>query len=258
MELLDTHAEVLRTTLKELGVDELHARTDYRFWCDVRVDGQTVRMEREVSTPRSFYEPWEVAGLTIFFDAVEDIFGFLNETHGACRPSRQARFAVQDASLRICPEPVHAWCPLPENGLRIEDCFRGENCWLGAFNGAAAHGGLDINHPARTPLWAPFDIDDHFFFNRVDTGHNNNRWRGLRRWANGAEWILEACHLPELIVPERQPIRGGEHYAWGAGIHRGKKHITHSHFTFKVHDDGETIPLDPWILFRQMYLDQPD
>ena len=27
------------------------------------------------------------------------------------------------------------------------------------------------------------------------------------------------------------------------------------HFVFKVHDYGETIHLDPWILFWQMYRD---
>ena len=32
--------------------------------------------------------------------------------------------------------------------------------------------------------------------------------------------------------------------------------VDHSHFVFKVHDEGETVLLDPWILFRQMYLDR--
>jgi hypothetical protein len=32
--------------------------------------------------------------------------------------------------------------------------------------------------------------------------------------------------------------------------------VDHSHFVFKVHDRGETILLDPWILFWQMYRDR--
>jgi len=31
--------------------------------------------------------------------------------------------------------------------------------------------------------------------------------------------------------------------------------VEHSHFAFAVHDEGETLWLDPWILFRQMYRD---
>ena len=39
-----------------------------------------------------------------------------------------------------------------------------------------------------------------------------------------------------------------------AGVLSGA--VEHSHFVFKVHDYGETILLDPWILFWQMYRDQ--
>ena len=251
--LVETSAAVVRTTLKKLMVEEHGARTDYRFWCTLDIDGEPVRLEREVSTQKSFYEPWEIGGLRIWFDAVDDIFDFLLETHGACRPGKQARFAVQDASLGICPEPLHPWCPLLKGGLRIEDCYRGEDCWLGAFDGASAHGGLDINHPPNTPLWAPLDIHDHFYFNSLEMGHNNNRWRGIHRWPNGAEWILQAHHMTELTVPEHEPIVKGAQFARGAGVLSGAH--DHSHFVFRVHDEGETISLDPWILFRQMMLD---
>ncbi len=254
MQLVSTEAEVIRTTLKQLKVEEGGARTDYRFRCVVLIDGVEHCLEREVSTQRSLYEPWEIDGVRLWLDAVQDIFEFLTETHGECRPAKHARFALQDASLRICPERLHPWCPLPEDGLRIEDCYRGEDCWLGAYNGASAHGGLDINHPAGTPLWTPLDIDDHFYFNSLDMGHNNNRWRGIRRWDDGSEWIIQAHHMTELTVPEHQPIRQGEQFAWGAGVLSGT--VDHSHFVFKVHDEGETVLLDPWILFWQMYQDQ--
>jgi hypothetical protein len=254
LELLATAATVEETTLRQLVVEEDAARTRYTFACEVRINGREHRLEREVPTPRSFYEPWEIDGVRLWLDAVDDIFGFLTETHGDCRPRRHARFALQEAARRICPEPVLPWCPLPAGGLRIAECYRGEDCWLGPYNGASAHGGLDINHPRGTPLWAPLAFADQFYFNSLDMGHNNNRWRGIRRWPDGAEWILQAHHMTALTVPEHRPLRAGEQFAWGAGVLSGA--ADHSHFVFKVHDEGETVLLDPWILFWQMYRDQ--
>lgn len=253
IELVSTAAEVISTTLKQLKVEEDAARTHYRFRCVLRINGAEHLLEREVPTQRSFYEPWCIAGVHIWFDAVNDIFQFLTETHGQCRPNKHARFAIQDATLGICPEPLHPWCPLPDGGLKIESCYRGEDCWLGPYNGASAHGGLDINHPKLTPLWAPLDLDDQFYFNSLAMGHNNNRWRGIRRWPNGAEWILQAHHMTSLTVPEHTPVAKGQQFAQGAGVHSGA--VDHSHFVFKVDDEGETILLDPWILFWQMYRD---
>lgn len=262
--LESTGAEIVDTTLKKPGTEEPGGKTVYRFWSCIRVDGAPVRLEREVETQRSFYEPWVVAGVRIWLDAVDAIFDFMRETHGACRlqencshdlpPRRHARFALQDASARICPEPMYPWCPLPHGGLKIEQCYRGEDCWLGAYDGASAHGGLDINHPKGTPLYAPIDLDDHFCYNSVEMGANNNRWRGIRRWSDGAEWILQSAHMVRLTVPERTPLCRGQQYAEGAGVWVGV--AEHSHFSFLIHDEGETIRLDPWILFRQMYEDQ--
>ena len=265
LELLETDAQLIRTTLKETKVPEPGGRTDLRFSCRMAIDGAVHTLEREISTQQSFYEPWEIAGVRLWLDAVDGIFEFLLETHGPCRTNvhahgprcgqhKHARFAIQDATLRICPEPLHPWCPLPENGLRIEDCYRGEDCWLGGYDGASAHGGFDINHPPGTPLWAPVDLDDHFYFESVEMGHNNNRWRGIRNWDCGTQWILQAHHMTALTVPEHQPLKRGQQFAWGAGVRSGVAH--HSHFVFKVHDEGETILLDPWILFWQMYRDQ--
>lgn len=254
LELVSTDARILRTSLRTPRVEEDGARTDYRFGCVLRIDGKEHRLERTVSTQESFYEPWEIAGVRLWLDAVQDIFEFLTEGHGECRPRKQARFALQDAGLRICPEPLHPWCPLPAGGLAIGQCYRGEDCWLGAYNGASAHGGLDLNHPRGTPLWAPVDIHEHFYFNSLAMGHNNNRWRGLHRWPDGSEWILQAHHMTALTVREHEPIAKGVQFAWGAGVLSGA--VDHSHFVFKVHDCGETVLLDPWILFWQMYRDQ--
>jgi len=263
IELKDTAARIVHTTLKTPGVEEPGATTVYRFRADLDIDGEAALLEREVGTQRSFYEPWEIGGMRIWLDAVDAIFDFMRETHSPCRlqencskqkpPRRQARLALQDASLRICPETVHPWCPLPEGGLKIENCYRGEDCWMGAYDGASAHGGLDINHPKGTPLYAPVGLDDQFHYNSVELGAKNNRWRGMRRWEDGSTWILQSCHMTHLTVPEHQPLEGGQQYAEGAGVWVGKHE--HSHFVFAVIDEGELIRLDPWILFRQMYAD---
>lgn len=256
-ELVSTSAHVVRTTLNQLKVEENAAKTLYRFDCVVRVNDVEHRLEREIPSQRSFNQPWEIAGLWIWFDAVDDIFDLLLDTHGECRPKKAARFGIQDATLRVCPEPLHPWCPLPEGGLKIEQCYRGEDCWMGPYNGASAHGGLDINHPRGTLLWAPIDIHDHFYFNSLEMGHNNNRWRGIHRWPDGSEWILQAHHMTALTVPEHQPLNKGEQFAWGAGVLSGA--TDHSHFVFKIREGDDITALDPWILFRQMYRDQkPD
>jgi hypothetical protein len=194
---------------------------------------------------------------------VDAIFSFLRETHGPCRPSYRAsatppahyaaRLAVQDATLRICPERVHPWCPLPPGGLKIEQCYTGEDCWMGAYFGASAHGGLDLNHPRGTPLRAPFDLDDQYLIHSTALGWENNRWHGVRRWADHSVWVIRSAHMTRLLVPEHTPLKGGTLYAEGAGVWVGR--VEHSHFAFSVLDHGEWIRLDPWMLFRQMYLD---
>lgn len=263
IELLDTGAEIIETNLPLPLVEDRKGRTTYRFWADLRVDGHALRYEREVGTDKSFYEPLTVSGVSIWLDAVDGIFDFMLETHGPCRLNPtckskppyyfQARLAVQDAALRICPEPVHPWCPLPEGGLRIKMCYTGEDCWMGAYFGASAHGGLDINHAKGTLLYAPIDLDDQFLVNAVANGWNNNRWHGIRHWPDHSMWVLRSAHMVRQLVPERTPVRAGTAYAEGAGVWVGQ--AEHSHFAFSVLDHGSFIRLDPWILFWQMYQD---
>lgn len=252
-------AGVFHSTLTTPKVEERGAVTNYRFTCVLEIDGVEAWIVREVGTQKSFYEPNVLMGMRIWFDTCDDIFNFLTETHGKCRGRKKTRCAIQDASLEICPTLLHPWCPLPEGGLRIEDCYNGEDCWLGAYFGCAAHGGLDINHPSGTPIYAPFAIDDHYLFDRVNVnGANNNRWRGFHKWADGSTWVIQVHHVINVHFPEHTPIEAGAIVADGAGVLCGSHE--HSHFVFKVIEPGATeedaIFLDPWILFWQMYRDR--
>lgn len=235
------------------GIPPVAATGAYRFWCQLNIDGASLQLNRYVGTQDCFYEPWEFNGVRFWFDAVDEIFQIMEETHGPCRPKKRARFVFQDAGRRICPPPLHPWCPLPPGGLRLTDCYRGEDCWMGPYDGNSAHGGLDINHPAGTPLRTPIAFDGHGLFNTITRGDSNNRWQGIRRWEDGSTWILRVAHLIRLRVPETGPLAAGVHYADGAGV--SVCYREHSHFAFEVREYGETYFIDPWILFWQMYRD---
>jgi hypothetical protein len=224
----------------------------------LRIDGTAVQLVRWFGNQLSFNPPWELFGLRIWFDGTQDLFDFMLEEHGECKPRKHARFAIQDATRRICPVLLHPWCPLPSDGLRIEDCYDGADCWMGPYFGSQAHAGLDINHAAGTPLWAPVEIHDHEMSERIEHGANNNRWWGVHRWPDGSEWILQSAHLIRMLVPEHTPIAPGMQYAESGGMLTGSHE--HSHFNFRVREPGTAaggeILLDPWILFWQMYEDR--
>ena len=255
--LLGTDASIHSSNLAETGPGPA-ARVVLRMTAHLEIDGSPVTLVRWVGSQESFYRPWKLFGLRVWFDACQALFQHLAENHGPCRPRKQARFAFQELDRGICPILLHPWCPLPPRGLRIEDCYQGSDCWLGPYFGVDAHGGLDINHPAGTLLWTPIPIDDHGYFESLATGANNNRWRSIHRWPDGSTWILQSHHLVRLLVPEHQPIPAGTLYAESAGVYVGSHE--HTHFTFAVVEPGadldQAIRLDPWILFQQMYADR--
>lgn len=256
--LESTSSSVDSTTLADLKQPRHGAHSVFRAHCQLRIDGTAVQLVRWYGNQLSFNPPWELFGLRLWFDATQDLFDLMSETHGACKPRKHARFALQDATRRICPVLLHPWCPLPAGGLRIEHCYDGSDCWLGPYFGAEAHGGLDLNHPAGTRLWTPIAIDDHALFDRLETGANNNRWRGSHRWPDGSTWILQSHHLIRLLAPEHTPLPAGLAYAESGGMLTGSHE--HSHFVFKVREPeaspDDEIALDPWILFWQMYQDR--
>lgn len=259
--LLNTGGEVIFSDLESFDSPIDGAKTVYQFFCEIEVNKKYYILQREVPTQNSFYEPWNIDSINIWFDGISDIFkrdnGFLNEKDAAagifCKPNKKARFAIQDSLLDICPEKLHPLFPLPKDGIKIENCYRGEDCWMGPYNGFRAHGGLDINHPACTPLWAPFDLDDQYYFNSLKQGDKNNRWRGIRQWENGSKWVIQAHHMTNLTVEEHTPLKKGQQFANGAGVYSGV--VDHSHFVFRIDEDGKSYFLDPWILIWKMYKD---
>lgn len=249
--LEETSAAVLLSSCADTRVEEPDGGTIYHFTARVRIDGHPMTMERYVCSQECFYEPYVINGMRVWFDGVQDIFDFTMENHGPCRPNRHARFAVQDAALPICPQEMAAWCPIDGQFIDVGDCYNGDDPWMGPYLGGTAHGGMDINHPRGTPLWAPIDFDYGHYYACVARGANNNRWEGVRRWPDGSTWVLGTYHVIRALVPEHRPIKAGTHYAEAAGVWVGSH--DHTHFVFKVKDRGRVFHLDPWILFRQIF-----
>ena len=251
-------ARVLLTNLPEPKKAFGGGGTVYVMSCRLRVDGHPLTIRRYVPDAQSFAEPLVVNGVRIWLDGVRPVEAFLNANHspgdekiGGGIPRKDARFAIQDATLPLCPQELRPWYPNPSNVLDVATCYNADDIWMGPYNGADLHGGLDVNMPIGTPLWAPIDFDDQFYFHSLKTGQNNNRWRGVRTWPNGQRWVLQAHHLVKLLVRERTPLKRGTHYAETAGVNAGSH--AHSHFTFKIGPPDDEIMLDAWLLFWETF-----
>lgn len=255
-ELVSTGARVLYTNLERPRRAKAGGGTVYEMTCVLKADGQPLELRRYVCSQEAFYEPYVINGVRVWFDAVADVERFLTYDHGDCRPGRQARFALQDASLRICPDEVLPWYDNPAGFIDIGDTNNGDDCWMGAFAGADAHNGLDVNQPAGSLNYAPIAFDDHYLFESLAAGHNNNRWRGVRRWPNGDEWVLQTHHILSVLFPEHTPIEAGAAFCTAAGVKFGGHE--HSHYVFKVRPAGgdREVMIDPWILFWQAFEDR--
>ena len=264
MELLGTEARVLERG-RLTHEDPTHYRDDilvYGMTAAVRVNGREHVLERQVGNQASFYEPWLIDDVRVWFDAAACAFihpprsgGILHEKDWAhrqiCSPGRAARFAVQQADRPIAPEPIGRWFEGQPAVPDIRACYAGQDCWMGPYNGGAAHCGLDVNMARGTRLIAPIAVDDQYMFNDRRAGSRCDRWRGRRRWrvgeADEADWIIQSHHLDALLVPERRPLARGTVYAAAAGTGVGL--VAHTHFAFRVIEQGGDYMLDPWILF---------
>ncbi|RJP33292.1 MAG: hypothetical protein C4527_05140 [Candidatus Omnitrophota bacterium] len=90
------------------------------------------------------YEPYVINGMRIWFDGVRTIGDWFNENHGDCLPKKQARFTVQDMTLPLCPQEMRAWYPNPTNTIDVRESYNADDVWMGPYQGADLHGGLDI------------------------------------------------------------------------------------------------------------------
>jgi hypothetical protein len=242
----------------------------YGFAAVFLVDGEELEITREVGSQASFYEPVHAGGISLWLDAVRDIFDtsyhhkisaggfmiekdFLNGLGGVCMPRKAARLVVQECGRSICPTPIGPWFGDVPAVPDISQCYNGEDCWMGPYAGVVAHCGLDINMPAGTVLRSPIDLDTQYYRKRVDAGLGNNSWAGFRTWEGGVVWRLSTSHIVEPLVEEHTPLKQGTAYATGAGTAVGLHE--HTHFGFHVTEQGGSYFLDPWILFWQMLRD---
>lgn len=251
LKVISSATEIIFSTISLPAKGSAGDASIFKMKCKLRIDGQEMELIRYAPVQESFYTPYTVSGLNIWFDALNSLGDFYNENHGACLPTKQIRLALHDATLPICPEEVGIWCPLPDDFPDVKMCYRGDDTWLGPYVGTDLHGGLDINMPANSPLWAPLSLDHHYYFNTVSTGANNNRWRGVKHWDNGDVWALQTHHLDQLLTDELQPLKKGVTYAYAGGT--ASWAWAHSHFVFTVKQPG--LPdyyVDPWIIFWQM------
>ena len=125
--------------------------TVYRFSADVRIDRQPMRLERYVCSQECFYEPCVVNGLRIWLDTVRGVFDLIPVRYPRtgnlqCVPRKAARFAVQDATLRICPDRVQPWIEHDGPTLDVGKCYNGDDCYLVTYLGEAFQVGIVINH----------------------------------------------------------------------------------------------------------------
>ncbi|WP_114750533.1 PKD domain-containing protein [Pleomorphovibrio marinus] len=251
-EFLSSQHNIVFSTLKDTKQGANKNGSIFNMISRVKVDGQEMEMLRYVPVQQSFYEPYTVNGVQIWFDGLRSLGENFNENHGDCLPQKQARFAFQDLGKSVSPQTLTNWCPVPDRRLKVADAYQGDDVWMGPYFGADLHGGLDINMPSNTPLWAPIDFDTHYYFNSLGAGHNNNRWRGSRTWENGDIWQLQTHHMVELLIPEHQPIAQGETYAHTGGVYTGV--TPHTHFVWRIKQpDQEWTFMDPWVFFWEIF-----
>ncbi len=251
LKIIDSNVDVIFSTIDLPAEGKFNDISVFKMECTLLVNGQEMTMVRYVPVQESFYEPYNVNGLRIWFDALKSLDEVYNENHGDCLPGKQVRLALHDADIPICPEEITAWCNLPDNFLDIKLAYNGENAWLGTYFGTDLHGGLDINMPSNSPLWAPISIDYNYTFNSFAAGQGNNRWRAYKYWENGDTWILQTHHHNELIIPEFKESERGTKYAYTAGTSVDEH--PHTHFIFKVKQPGkQEYFIDPWIIFWQI------
>jgi hypothetical protein len=114
---------------------------------------------RYVCSQESFYEPYVIDGVRIWFDGVSDIFeehkGFLDRVRDAERETWEkckicaSGYEPANMSGRIYPwfidgDEKDENFIYKANYIDIGRTYDGDDCFLGAYYGGQAHGALDI------------------------------------------------------------------------------------------------------------------
>lgn len=275
IELVNTSANILFTNKNKISPDEsgndrgnlYRARLLYEITADVLINGFPMTMRKYIGSQESFYEPYVINGVRIWFDAVSNLFeqdgGFLNTARSASgrknlilddgTVNKKIRFVLQDMTKRICPGEIHAWFKddqerddnfiYKENFIDIGRSFNGDDCYLGAYLGGESHGAIDVNMTMNSLMYAPFDLDTQ----------EGIRGAGTKSWPDGSVWAINTGHIIEKLVPDGTPVRGGIPY--GKGARRGCWWHPHAHFGFEIIENNVRYDIDPWIIFWQHFED---
>lgn len=266
IELVSTSANILYTNRNKIPGDEsgndrgnmFRARLLYEFTCTMKVNGLPMTMRRYVGSQESFYEPYVIDGVRIWFDGVsainEENGGFLNTVRSANGiPKKHARFVLHDMTQRICPGKIHPWFIdgqekdesfiYKDNFIDIGRCYNGDDCFLGAYLGGEAHGALDIVMEKNSLMYAPFDLDTQ----------EGIRANGLKTWPDGSEWRINTGHVFEKFIPDNTPVKAGTVY--GRGAKRAVGFHPHAHFALQIFENEVLYDVDTWIIFWQLFED---
>jgi PKD repeat protein len=266
IKLLATSANILYTNKDRISSDEsrndrgnmYRARLMYEYTAQFKINSLPMTMRRYVCSQESFFEPYVINGVRIWFIGVKDVFeecgGFLNTARSANgMPHKHARFVLQDLNSRICPGELHAWFRDDKDGnenfiykdnfIDIGRCFNGDDCFMGAYLGGESHGALDINMAQNSFMYAPFDLDNQ----------EGIRVNGSKIWPDGSEWRINTGHVIEKFVPDHVPVKAGEVY--GLGARRACWWHPHAHFGFQIVENEIIYEIDPWIIFWQYFED---
>ncbi len=183
----------------------------YRFSASVRIDGQPMTLEQFCLLAgvflRALCRQRPARSGPISSRMFSTGFRFdTREGNLRCRP-HVGRLALQDASLRICPEEVNLWIEHEPSTLDVGQCYNGDDCYLGPYLGEACHVGMDINQPKGRPVH-PDRAGYPGLFQQLAMGHNN-RWRdsplGKRRRVGPAK------PPPDQIAHRRENALGLRH-----------------------------------------------
>lgn len=254
LQLLETNASIIRSNVKDFHEEynlQANGGTICEFSCKVLVDGHIMTMQRYLPTQESYYEPYIINGMRIWFDAVKDYFNFFSLKHGWCEPRADARFAVSDATDPVAPDLVE-WYPIDNPFLDVNDSYLGDDVWMGPFMGVEPHGGMDVNTPRGTPLFTPFEItkeDNQWLSTNFEPKPHYfaSAWSAIKNWQNGSEWHLRFAHLDNYLVSEHTPLKKGTQIAEAAGT--GVGHEEHTHFGFRIRDEKENTVDDKVMVF---------